>query len=75
VYPEPFFLASPNLEDEILLRVVVCNIPDFRFGNFIMSFICICTTTYFSKLKKFCFGQKLDYVMICIFYLSVAQLH
>jgi hypothetical protein len=34
VYPKPFFRASPNLEDEILLRVVVCHIPKFsKFWN------------------------------------------
>jgi hypothetical protein len=43
-----------------------CNIPDFRFGNFIMSFMCICTSAYFSKLKRFCFGQKPDFVLNCI---------
>jgi hypothetical protein len=35
-----------------------CNIPDFRFWNLIMSFICICTSAYFSKLKRFLFWTK-----------------
>jgi hypothetical protein len=27
MYPEPLFLASPNLGTRFLLRVVVCHIP------------------------------------------------